>query len=63
MKICQSLFENVGNPLYKSDKALEDGVWRTYWHGLPNNTPANISSKNQLRGHYHLLNHHAHCSI
>ena len=35
MKICQSLFEYVGNPLYKSDNVLEAGVWRIYWHGLP----------------------------
>ena len=28
MKICQSLFEYVRNPLYKIDNALEAGVWR-----------------------------------
>ena len=33
MKTYQSLF--VGNPLYKSDNALEAGVWKIYWHGLP----------------------------
>ena len=32
MKICQSLFVYVGNPLYKSDNGLEAGVWRMYWH-------------------------------
>lgn len=35
MKIFQSLFECVGNPLYKSDNALEVGDWRIYWHGIP----------------------------
>ena len=33
--VCQSLYEYVGNLLYKSDKALEAGVWRIYWYGLP----------------------------
>ena len=31
MKIWPSLFEYVGNLLYKSDNALEDSVWRIYW--------------------------------
>ena len=31
LKICQSLFEHDGNPLYKSDNPLETGVWRIYW--------------------------------
>lgn len=35
MKIGQSLFEYVGNPLYKSDNALKAVVWRIYCHGLP----------------------------
>ena len=35
MKICQLIFEYVGNPLYKSDNALDVGVWRIYWHGFP----------------------------
>ena len=34
MKICQSLFEYVGNLLFKSD-TLEAGVWRIFWHDLP----------------------------
>ena len=33
MKICQS-FKYVFNPLYKNN-ALEAGVRRIYWHGLP----------------------------
>jgi hypothetical protein len=32
MKIFQSLFKYVGNPLYRSDNALEAGVWRVYWN-------------------------------
>ena len=54
MKICQSLFEYVGN-LYLSDNALEASVWRIYWHVRPEGrqTRANISSKHRLRGHYH----------
>ena len=35
MKISLSLFEYVGNTLYKRDNALEVGVWMIYWHGLP----------------------------
>jgi hypothetical protein len=35
IKMCQSLFEYVGNPLYKSDNVLEDSVSRIYWHSLP----------------------------
>ena len=35
MKICQSLFEYVGNPLYTSDNALNAAVWRKYWNGWP----------------------------
>jgi hypothetical protein len=31
IKMCQSLFEYVGNPLYKSDNVLEDSVSRIYW--------------------------------
>ena len=27
MKICQSLSQYVGNPLYKSDNAPKAGVW------------------------------------
>ena len=35
MKICQSLFEYIGNTLYKSDNDIETGVWRLYRHSLP----------------------------
>jgi hypothetical protein len=34
MKICKSVFEYVGNPLYKKYNPLEAGVWRKSWHGL-----------------------------
>ena len=33
--MCQSLFEYVGDQLYKSDNALKADVWRIYWNGLP----------------------------
>ena len=46
MKICKSLFEYFGNPLYKTDNALEAGVWTLKpVFGLclrPNNLRANI---------------------
>ena len=53
MKISQSLFEYVGNPLYKSDNAREAGAWRIYWHGLLTK-PRKISSKQRHLWHYHL---------
>ena len=34
MQICKSLFEYVGNLLYKSDIAREASVWRIYWYDL-----------------------------
>ena len=59
MKICLSLFEYIGNPLYKRDNALEAGDWRIHiWQGRRclghNNTRANILQSPAF-GYYHLM--------